>query len=112
MRDGGANLEADDLDDGGLPFDDPVARTRMAWLRTMLIIGVIGLLMWRSAYIDGYDWWSIAWVVPSLIVLGIAATRVRMLTHDRAGESHLAPLAWMTAGVVCLAAVGAALAVV
>jgi len=112
MRDGNADLGADDLDDGGLPFDDPVARTRMAWLRTMLIIGVIGLLMWRSAYIDGYDWWSIAWVVPSLLILGIAAIRVRVLTHDHEGESRIGPLAWMTAGVVLLAAVGAALAVV
>ena len=112
MRDKDADLDADDLDDGGLPYDDPEARTRMAWLRTKLIIGVIGLLMWRSAYIDGHDWWSIAWVVPSLLILGIAAMRVRVLTHDHAGESRLAPLAWVTGGVVLLAVVGATLAVV
>lgn len=100
------------LEDGELPFDDPVARTRMAWLRTTLIIAVIGLLMWRSAYIDGQEWWSIAWIAPSLLMLGIAAARVRVLTRDHAGESRLSPLAWMVAGFLILAAVGAVLAIV
>ena len=104
--------DLDDLDEDDLPFDDPVARTRMAWLRTMLIVAVIGLLMWRSAYIDGRDAWSIAWIVPSLLMLTIAAARIRGLTDDRAGESRIMPLAWMVAAFLMLALVGALLAVV
>lgn len=110
MRGGADDL--DDLDESEVPFDDPVGRTRMAWLRTMLITAVIGLLMWRSAYIDGQEWWSLAWIAPSMLMLAIAAARVRVLTQDHAGESRLAPLAWMVAGFLVLAAVGAALAVV
>jgi hypothetical protein len=110
MRDGADDL--DDLDESETPFDDPVARTRMAWLRTMLIVAVIGLLMWRSAYIDGQAWWSLAWLIPSALMLAIAAARVRVLTRDHAGESRITPLAWMVAGFLTLAVVGAALAVV
>ncbi len=110
MRHGADDLDA--LDEDDLPFDDPVARTRMAWLRTMMIVAVIGLLMWRSAFISGQEWWSIAWILPSLLILAIAATRMHRLTRSRAGESRIAPLAWMTAGFVALAAVGAALAFV
>lgn len=104
--------DLDDLDTDDVPFDDPVARTRMSWLRTMLIVTVVGALMWRSAYIDGQQAWSVAWVVPSLLILGIAAARVRTLTRDRAGESRIGPLAWMVAGFIVLAAVGASLALV
>lgn len=108
----GGHDDLDDLDEGEIPFDDPVARTRMAWLRSMLITAVIGLLMWRSAYIDGQEWWSLVWIGPSMLMLVIAAARVRALTQDRAGESRLAPLAWMVGAFLSLAAVGAALAVV
>ena len=108
---GGAE-EHDRVHEDDLPFDDPVARTRMAWLRTSLIVALIGLLMWRSGYIAGHAWWSIAWILPSLLILGIASVRVHSLTRSRAGESHLTPLALMTAGVVTLAAVAMALALV
>ena len=110
MRDGADDL--DDLDESEIPIDDPVARTRMAWLRTMLIVAVIGLLMWRSAFFGGQAWWSLAWIAPSALMLAIAAARVRALTRDHAGESRITPLAWMVAGFLILAAVGAALAVV
>lgn len=110
MRDGADDL--DDLDESETPVDDPIARTRMAWLRTMLIVGVIGLLMWRTAYIGGQAWWSVAWIAPSMLMLAIAAARVRILTVDHVGESRIAPLAWMVAGFLILAVVGAALAVV
>ena len=108
----GRTGEDDKVHEDDLPFDDPVARTRMAWLRTTLIVALIGLLMWRSGYIAGHEWWSIAWIRPSLLILGIASVRMRSLTRDREGESRLAPLALMTAGVVALAAVGMALVVV
>jgi hypothetical protein len=104
--------EPDFMEDGELPFDDPVARTRMAWLRTMLIVAVIGLLMWRSAYINGQEWWSLAWIIPSALMLGIGLTRVRGLTRYGTGESRVAPLAWTTGGFLTLAAVGMLLAVV
>lgn len=108
---GGAG-EHDKVHEDDLPFDDPVARTRMAWLRTTLIVALIGLLMWRSGYIAGHEWWSIAWMVPSLLIICVALVRMRSLTRSRAGESRLAPLALITAGFVTLAAVGVALVVV
>jgi hypothetical protein len=108
----GGTGEREVVHEDDLPFDDPVARTRMAWLRTALIVSLIGLLMWRSAYIYGQAWWSLAWMLPSMLILVIVAVRMRALTHDRAGESRMAPLAWMTAGFLTLAAVGAALALV
>ena len=108
----GGTGEGDKVHEDDLPFDDPVARTRMAWLRTTLIVALIGLLMWRSGYIAGHEWWSIAWVVPSLLILCVALVRMRSLTRNRAGESRLAPLALMTVGFVTLAAVGVGLVVV
>ena len=109
MRD---DTDVDVFDEGGLPFDDPVARTRMAWLRSMLIVAVIGLLMWRSAYIGAQEWWSLAWMIPSLVIIGIAVGRVRVLTRDGAGESRVIPMALTTGGFLVLAAVGMALALV
>ena len=108
---GGAG-QHDKVHEDDLPFDDPVARTRMAWLRTSLIVALIGLLMWRSGYIAGHEWWAIAWILPSLLILCIASVRMHSLTRRRAGESRLTPLALMTAGVVTLAAVAMALALV
>ena len=99
-----------DDDDDDLPFDDPIARTRMAWLRTMLIVAVIGLLLWRSAYIDGQQGWSLLWVIPSLVILAIGLTRMRVLARDGVGASRIVPLAWMTGGFLVLAAAGALLA--
>ena len=106
------DADIDDLDEGGLPFDDPVARTRMAWLRTMLIVAVIGLLMWRSAYIEAQEWWSLAWMIPSLVVIGIAIGRMRVLARDGTGESRVMPMALTTGGFLVLVAVGMALALV
>ena len=40
----GRTGEDDKVHEDDLPFDDPVARTRMAWLRTTLIVALIGLL--------------------------------------------------------------------
>lgn len=96
-------------DDDGTPYDDPVVRTRMAWLRTLLIIGLVGLLLWRVAYVEGQEWWSLAWIVPSAVIAVIGIVRMRSLSRDGAGERHLATLAWACGGFVALAAAGAIL---
>ena len=106
------DIEDEIDDDDGIPYDDPIARTRMAWLRTLLIVTVIGLLMWRSAYVDGQQGWSLLWVMPSVVILGIGLTRMRVLARDGVGESRIVPLAWVTGGFLVLAAAGALLAAV
>lgn len=96
-------------DDDGSPYDDPVVRTRMAWLRTLLIIGLAGLLLWRAAYVEGQEWWSLAWIVPSAVVAVIGVGRMRRLSLDGIGESRITALAWACGGFVALAAAGAIL---
>jgi hypothetical protein len=117
-----ADADIEDDDDDGAPYDDPVARTRMAWLRTMLIVGVVGLLLVRSAYVDGQQWWSLGWLIPSVLMLGVGFARVSELARLGVGEAgrvgdealagvrRLAPLGWTVAGFLALAAAGAILA--
>ena len=118
-----AALGIDDGDDE-LPYDDPIARTRMAWLRTMLIVAVVGALLWRAAYVAGQEWWALGWFVPSVVILGIGFARMGELARKdvgadgRAGRAappglrRLAPLAWTLAGFLALAGAGALLAAV
>ncbi len=103
-----------DIDEGDddAPFDDPVARTRMAWLRTLLIVSVVGLLLWRSAYVAGQEWWSLGWFVPSLVMVGVCVARMRDLARNGVGDGHITALAWMVAGFLALATVGVILVAV
>ena len=113
-----------DEGDGELPYDDPIARTRMAWLRTMLIVAVVGALLWRAAYVEGQEWWALGWFVPSVAIVGIGFVRMAELARKDAGEAHrvggaapaglrrLAPLAWTLAGFLALAGAGALLAAI
>lgn len=106
----GADVPFDDDDDDDVPFDDPVARTRMAWLRTLLVVCMVGVLLWRLAYVDGQGWWSLAWIWPSIVVLAVGLARMHALANGRGAGSRMAPLAWALAGVLALAGVGVILA--
>jgi hypothetical protein len=117
-----ADLGIDEGDDE-LPYDDPIARTRMAWLRTMLIVAVVGALLWRAAYVEGQEWWALGWFVPSVVILGIGFVRMAELARKDAAKARqpgaapvglrsLAPLAWTLAGFLALAGAGALLAAV
>jgi hypothetical protein len=116
-----ADIDFVDDDDDGAPYDDPVARTRMAWLRTMLIVGVVGLLLVRSAYVDGQQGWSLAWLIPSLLMLGVGFARVSDLAQrgvedarrvTPVGLRRPARLVWTIASFLALAGAGALLATV
>lgn len=98
--------EPDEGDDTA-PYDDPVVRTRMAWLRTLLITGLIGLLMWRAAFVKGQEWWSLAWIVPSVVIGAVGVTRMHRLSIDGVGEQRITALAWASAGLAALAGAGA-----
>lgn len=112
-----------DEGDEELPFDDPIARTRMAWLRTMLIVAVVGALLWRAAYVEGQEWWALGWFVPSVAIIGIGFARMAELARKDAAKARqpgaapiglrrMAPLAWTLAGFLALAGAGALLAAV
>lgn len=105
-----ADTDIDEGDDDA-PHDDPVARTRMAWLRTILIVSVVGLLLWRLAFVDGREWWSLGLLVPSLVLVGVGIVRMRELSRDGAGERRMAPLAWALGGFLALSVAGVILAV-
>lgn len=112
-----------DEGDEELPYDDPIARTRMAWLRTMLIVAVVGALLWRAAYVEGQEWWALGWFVPSVAIIGIGFARMAELARKDAAKARqpgtapvglrrLAPLAWTLAGFLALAGAGALLVAV
>lgn len=112
-----------DEGDEELPYDDPIARTRMAWLRTMLIVAVVGALLWRAAYVEGQEWWALGWFIPSVVIVGIGFVRMAELARKDAAKARqpgtapiglrrMAPLAWTLAGFLALAGAGALLAAV
>ena len=82
----------------------------MAWLRTILIVSIVGLLLWRLAYVDGREWWSLALLVPSLAVVSVGVVRMRELSRDGAGDRRMAPLAWALGGFLALSVAGVILA--
>lgn len=104
-----SDIDIDEGDDDP-PYDDPAVRTQMAWLRTLLIVSVIGLLLWRAAYVDGQQWWSLGWLLPSLVIVAVGVMRIRQLAHDGVGERRMAPLAWALASFLAAAGVGMILA--
>ena len=99
------STRADADGDDGAPYDDPVSRTRMAWLRTLLICSLIGLLLTRAAYVRGQEWLSMVWLVPSGVLVVVGLTRMRQLALQGTRAVTRGPTypAWATLGLVVIA---------
>ena len=106
---------ARDVDDGddGAPYDDPISRTRMAWLRTLLICSLIGLLLTRAAYVRGQEWLSMVWLAPSGVLVVVGLTRMRHLALQGVQAVTRRPTypAWATLGLVVIALAAVAVTV-
>ncbi len=100
----------------GAGFDDPTSRTRMAWSRTLLIIAVLTALLLRAVFVLDKSWEvAVVLVLVSAAMIGLGLARMRQLAkHGAVAGKHAArrTYAWITAGVVGLAAVGVVFALI
>ena len=93
-----------------VPYDDPVARTRLAWSRTLLVVLGVALLIGRGVVLSGRTWWlaPLAVLVVALMGLGLA----RMRTLAKRGRSVPAASRPWIAATCCVVAALATIAVV
>jgi uncharacterized membrane protein YidH (DUF202 family) len=88
-------------------FDDPIARTRMAWVRTMLAVIVLGSLMVRGVIVldaPGYLAYLAAAVTVLVVVIG--GLRFTLLARYTPARST-GPVRWIVVGgVLTLVAIG------
>ena len=79
--------------DPPVAYDDPVARTRLAWSRTLLVVVGVALLVGRGAYLVGQLWWLpvLGGVALATVVVGLA--RMRVLAKRGPGSPQVTPRA-------------------
>lgn len=91
-------------------LDDPIARTRMAWVRTVLALIVLGFLLVRGVVVlEGAP--LLAYLGAGLTVLAVATALTRFTALGRGVPRRMSPaVRGLVAGVVlALVAVGVAI---
>lgn len=92
------------------PYDDPVARTRLAWSRTLLLVLGVALLIGRGLVLSERTWWLAPLVVLAVALVGLGLARMRTLA--KRGRSVSATTRPWIAATCCVVAALAAIAVV
>lgn len=88
-------------------LDDPIARTRMAWIRTVLALIVLGFLLVRGVIVlDAPDLLAYLAAAVTVLVVVIGLLRVTFLAQHTPARSA-AFVRWIVAGgVFVLVAIG------
>ena len=92
------------------PYDDPVARTRLAWSRTLLVVLGVALLIGRGVVLSERTWWLAPLAVLVVVLVGLGLARMRVLAKQ--GPSAASVGRRLTVVTCCGAAALAAVAVV
>ena len=89
------------------PYDDPVARTRLSWSRSLLLVIGVALLISRGALLAGEPWWiaAIAAVTLGLVVAGLARMRLLAKRGRGAPDLHRSALVVGTVAIGALAVI-------
>ena len=87
--------------------DDPIARTRMAWVRTVLAVIVLGFLLVRGAVVlDTSPVLAYAAAVVTGFIVATGLLRFTVLSRRVPGRSPIAVRAMVVGGVLLLVGIG------
>lgn len=86
-------------------YDEPGSRTRLAWLRTGLVVIAVTLLVMRGLYLRGVPGWVVIAAVALAVAFAVLAVRrvARLGPHESPGVTRgtvLGVLGIVVAGVL------------
>ncbi len=88
-------------------FDDPIARTRMAWVRTVLAVIVLGFLLVRGVIvIDAPRYLAYLAAAVTVLVALTGLLRFTFLARHAPVRSTTAVRLFVVGGVLALVAIG------
>ena len=91
------------------PFDEPAARTRMSWVRTLLGVAAVTVLVERGLVVrEAPVAWLAAAAVPAVAFAAIVSTRARRLAGAVPMPIDRRLAVWSIVPVITLATIGVA----